>query len=59
MIKEPTILLSLINTKLRDFYSSIEDLCDDLDYSKEEIDEILNKEGYFYSKEANQYKQND
>ena len=56
MIKEPTILLSLINTKLRDFYDSIESLCDDLDYSKEEVNEILNSIGYFYDPTINQYK---
>ena len=26
----PTILLSIINMKLRDFYSSLDKLCDDL-----------------------------
>ena len=38
----PYVLLSIINMKLRDFYSSIDDLCDDLDENKEEIDNILN-----------------
>ena len=41
--------------KLRDFYSSIDDLCDDLDENKEEIDNILNSIGYYYSKENNQF----
>ena len=49
------ILLSIINLKLRDFYSSIDALCDDLDENKEEIDNILNSIGYFYSKENNQF----
>ena len=49
------ILLSIINMKLRDFYSSIDTLCDDLDENKEEIDNILNSIGYFYSKENNQF----
>lgn len=56
MIENPTILLSIINTKLRDQYSSIEDLCDDLDYEKDKVDEILNAAGYFYNREQNQYK---
>lgn len=59
MIENPNILLSFINTKLRDQYSSIDDLCEDLDYSKEEIDSILNKKGYYYNKELNQYKLHD
>ncbi len=51
----PYVLLSIINMKLRDFYSSINDLCDDLDENKEEIDNILNSIGYYYSKENNQF----
>lgn len=51
----PYVLLSIINMKLRDFYSSIDDLCDDLDENKEEINNILNSIGYYYSKENNQF----
>ena len=51
----PLVLLSYINTKLRDEYSNIEKLIDDLNVSKEEIDEILNKIGYFYDREKNRY----
>lgn len=51
----PYVLLSIINMKLRDFYSSIDDLCDDLDENKEEIDNILNSIGYYYSKKNNQF----
>ena len=47
MIKDPNILLSVINTKLRDFYSSLDDLCDDLDYSKEEVEKRLNSGEHF------------
>lgn len=56
MIKEPNILLSYINTKLRDFYKSIDDLCEDLDLSKDEIDQILISIGYIYDESSNQYK---
>lgn len=54
--KNPTILLSIINTKLRDEYSSLEELCDDLDESIDEIKEILLGIGYTYNKELNQFK---
>ena len=57
MIIDPNILLSVINTKLRDFYSSLDDLCDDLDYSKEEVENILNNNGYFYDSSLNQFTQ--
>ena len=50
MIKNPSILLSIVNTKLRDQYSSIEDLCDDLDYSLDEVNKILNDAGYILHK---------
>lgn len=53
--KSPFILLSYINTKLRDEYSNIEKLVEDLNVSKEEIDEILNKIGYFYDQDNNRY----
>ncbi len=59
MVKDPNILLSLINTKLRDNYSSLEDLCDDLDYDQDEIKNILRKAGFHYDKEKNQFKSND
>ena len=56
MITNPYILLSYINTKLRDQYNDIESLCEDLSYDKEEIDKLLNSIDYYYIKEFNQYK---
>ena len=35
--KDPAMLLSFINLKLRDYYSSLEILCDDLDLDCAEI----------------------
>ncbi len=55
MIENPTILLSVINTKLRDFYSSLADLCDDLDYDINKVNEILNSIGYHYNDSINQF----
>ncbi len=54
--KEPGMLLSLINMKLRDRYRSLDDLCDDMDESKPEIIEILDKAGYRYDEATNQFK---
>ena len=53
--KEPSILVSVINTKLRDFYNNLDDLCDDLDESKDEIVEILLKAGYIYDINLNKF----
>ena len=54
--KEPNMLLSIINMKLRDFYSSLDALCDDLDEDKSEITQILAGAGYSYDEENNQFK---
>ena len=53
--KDPVMLLSVINLKLRDFYPSLEVLCDDLDVSEQELTEKLESAGYHYNKEANQF----
>ena len=50
------VLLSVINTKLRDFYSSLDSLCDDLGEDKEEIINILSTINYHYDEELNQFK---
>ena len=55
--KNPILLLSIVNTKLRDFYSSLDELCQDLDESKDEIIDILARFGYIYDKELNQYRE--
>ena len=56
MIKDPNILLSFINTKLRDFYSSLDLLCEDLDLDKEEIIRILKSIDYYYDEKDNAFK---
>lgn len=55
-ISDSNILLSLINTKLRDQYDSLDSLCYDLELSKEEIVNKLKDIGYNYNKEENQFK---
>ena len=52
---DPNILLSFVNTKLRDEFSSIEDLCDSLDEDKEELKNKLKAAGYSYNPAANQF----
>lgn len=53
--KDPVMLLSFVNLKLRDFYESLEIMCEDLDVSKQEIVEKLNSIDYHYDKEKNQF----
>lgn len=52
---EPNILLSYANLKLRDYYSDLENMCDDLDISLKEIEEKLSEIGYYYDKDTNQF----
>ena len=53
---DPNMLLSVVNTKLRDEYSSLDDLCDSLDIEKSRILEILEPAGYKYDESQNQFK---
>lgn len=55
--KEPGILMSFINMKLRDSYSSLEDMCEDLDLGLPEILEELEKAGLKYDSNLNQLKE--
>lgn len=50
---DPNILYSIVNMKLRDFYSSLEQLCEDLDLNKEELIQVLKNAGYTYDKKRN------
>ena len=53
--KDPVMLLSFINLKLRDFYSSLEAFCDDTGENMQEITDKLASIDYHYDKERNQF----
>ena len=53
--QDPIILLSYVNTKLRDQYDSLDALCDDLDADKEALIRKLEGVNYVYSPERNQF----
>ncbi len=55
MIKDPNLLLSLINTALRDKYSSFEDYCLSEDVDGNDVIQILFSIGYVYSEELNSF----
>ena len=55
MTKDPNILLSMVNCKLRDCCKDLEDLSDKLDMSVEEIISILKTIDYEYEKSCNQF----
>lgn len=50
------IALSFVNTKLRDEYSSLENLCSDLDLNKEKVISKFENIDYRYDKKINQFK---
>ena len=52
---DPVMLLSYINMKLRDFYPTLDALCEDLDIDRKELEEKLGMAGYEYSGEANKF----
>lgn len=54
--KDPMMLLSFVNMKLRDDYDSLDDMCDKLDEDKNAIIEALKSIGYRYNETQNQFK---
>lgn len=52
---DPAILLGFVNMKLRDFYKNLDDMCDDMQLDKKEIEDKLAVIGYNYKAERNQF----
>lgn len=52
---DPFILLSVLNTKLRDAYPSLDALCDDLGENKAALTERLAAAGFNYDEANNQF----
>lgn len=53
--KDPVMLLSFINLKLRDYYGSLAVLCEELDVDRQELTEKLASIDYYYDEEKNQF----
>ena len=53
--KDPVMLLSFINLKLRDYDMNLDELCDDLDVPRSEVEETLAGIDYHYNFERNQF----
>ncbi len=52
---DPIMLLSFVNLKLRDYYGSLDAMCEDLDVSKGEITAKLAAVNYRYDAGKNQF----
>ena len=53
--KDPVMLLSFVNLKLRDYYGSLDALCEDLGVEKQEVTDKLAAIDYRYDGERNQF----
>ncbi len=53
---DPVMLLSYVNLKLRDNYSSLQDLCASEDIDEETLKNKLNMIDYSYDETSNQFK---
>ncbi len=53
--QDPAILVSTVNLKLRDYYQSLEDMCDDMEEDAADVERRLAQIGYHYDRERNQF----
>ena len=53
--QDPFILLSYVNTKLRDDYSSLDSMCEDLGIERKALETKLLEAGFEYSPENNKF----
>lgn len=53
---DPVMLVSYLNTQLRDHYPSLEELCKAQDLNAQELCDKLEAIDYHYNKEQNQFK---
>ena len=53
--KDPMLLLSVVNTKIRDYYHTLDALCEDMNVEKEEIICKLKGIDYEYDESKHQF----
>ena len=51
----PSLVLSVVNLKLRDYYKNLDALCEDLDADKADLCAKLRAVGYEYDAQRNQF----
>ncbi len=54
--RDPMILLSYVNTYLRDDYPTLDALCEGLDVSRTELEEKLKAVGFVYDERQNRFR---
>ena len=53
--EDPAMLASMINMKLRDFYDSLSELCEEEGIEREELEEKLRAAGFSYDEEHRRF----
>ena len=53
--KDPMLLLSVVNTKIRDYYHTLDALCEDMDAYRDEIINTLKGIDYEYDESRHQF----
>ena len=53
--KDPMILYSVLNTKLRDFYGSLDALCEDMEVDKQALLAAMAGVGFRYDPDRNAF----
>lgn len=52
---DPVMLLSFVNLKLRDYYDSLDAMCEDMNIDRDLLCERLQSIDYHYNAERNQF----
>lgn len=55
MPKDPVMLLSFVNLKLRDYYRDFDTMCEELELDRDEIVQKLSSIDYHYDETRNQF----
>lgn len=53
--QDPVMLMSVINMKLRDFYTDLDALCDDMGIDRKELEDKLGNAGFGYSEDSKRF----
>lgn len=49
------MLVSVVNTKLRDYYNNLDELCEDMNVNKKELTDKLKEIDYEYDEKLNRF----
>lgn len=53
--EDPMMLFSVVNMKLRDQYTSLDELCEDMNVDRHWLEDKLHAVGFEYSEEQNKF----